>query len=112
MGNFDLKIFQTFDSMEVPDNFTDAMIDLDAKESEAVAEDKENSLPQNEAANQPQSEVEKKKPMRFMLSGVVDEEKSRWDKIHANLGYWVNVLSVLLVIRCLSQTLGGLVAFR
>ena len=65
--------------MEVPDNLTEAMIDMDAKDSEAATTDKENkSQTQNEAAaNQPQSEAGRKRPMRFMLSGVVDEEKNK-----------------------------------
>jgi hypothetical protein len=63
-------IFQTFDSMEVPENLTAAMIDMGTKFQETVLEDKENSQPKNEATSN--------KPMRFMLSGVTDEEKSRF----------------------------------
>ena len=33
-------------------------------------------------------------------------------KIHANLANRVSALSVLLLTRCISQTLGGLIAFR
>ena len=49
--------------MEVPENFTEEMIDMDAKEG--VTEDKENNLPKEE----------NKKRIRFMMSGVSDEER-------------------------------------
>ena len=66
--------------MEIPENLTEAMIEMEtAKETvketaaeEAVTEDKEN---QKSSAN---DEDKTKKKMRFMLSGVQDDEKIKF----------------------------------
>jgi hypothetical protein len=78
-----IVFFQTFDSMEIPENLTEAMMEMEtAKETvketaattteEAVSDDKEN---QKSSAN---DEDKIKKEMRFMLSGVQDDEKIKF----------------------------------
>ncbi len=66
--------------MEIPENLTEAMMEMEtAKETvketateEAVSEDKEN---QKSSVN---DEDKTKKKMRFMLSGVQDDEKIKF----------------------------------
>ena len=68
--------------MEIPENLTEAMMEMEAaKEAEkeaaavteeAVSEDKEN---QKSSAN---GDDKTKKKMRFMLSGVQDDEKIKF----------------------------------
>jgi len=61
--------------MEIPENLTEAMMEMEAAkeaEKEAVSEDKEN---RKSSAN---DEDKTKKKMRFMLSGVQDDEKNKF----------------------------------
>jgi len=52
--------------MELPENFTDDMIDMELKN--AVRDDKENDFPPAE---------ESKKRIRFIMSGVSDDERNK-----------------------------------
>jgi hypothetical protein len=80
-----LDSFQTFDSMQIPENFTNVMLEeeenkkkdanVDKKQTDAAkldTSDKENDSPGN------QDDIAGGKKMKFMLSGFDDDEKNRY----------------------------------
>ena len=84
-----VTFFQTFDSMQIPENFTNVMLEeeenaknkdnVDANVEPAAAgagkldtSDKENDSPANK------DDLSGGKKMKFMLSGFDDEDKNRY----------------------------------